>query len=103
MIDIISANNSGLGVYDSQSPRAANILSVQVQSLEYEQDLGIDLQYFLSEDFSFQNSAFKSYLIEVLVNRGINVTSVVEVIEKLYSNLTFNIKAQDATGGLVSR
>ncbi len=76
---------------------------MQVGNLEYEPEFGIDLRYFLSEDFSFQNSAFKSYLIETLVNRGINVESVMETIENLSSTYIFQIGADQAVGGLVAR
>ncbi len=59
MTDIVSIG-ADIGLYDSQSPRAANILSVQLGALEYAPTLGIDLAYFLQEDFRFQNESFKS-------------------------------------------
>jgi hypothetical protein len=60
MIDIISSNDGqDLGLYDTQTERAKNILSTQVGSLEYAKDLGVDLNYFLSPDFKFQNESFK--------------------------------------------
>jgi hypothetical protein len=103
MIDIISADANGLGTYDTQTPRAANILSVQLGSLEYAEELGIDLEFFLSEQFKFENEAFKSYLIEVLANRGINVSSVTELLESLFNQLTINIQPDEQSGGLLAR
>lgn len=104
MIDIISANTGeDLGVLDTQTMKAANILSIQLGSLEYAQDLGIDLRYFLSEDFKFQNESFRAYLIEILANNGINVTSVIDVIESLYTQYTFNISPQETSTGLIAR
>lgn len=104
MIDIVS-NSTGhdMGIFDTQTCRAANILSVQLGALEYEPTLGIDLRYFLSPDFRFQNASFKAYLIEVLANNGINVASVLEEIENLFSTYTFNISADDTTSGLIAR
>ena len=102
MIDIVSVG-SDIGVYDTQTERAKNILSVQVGSLEYAPDIGIDLKYFLSEDFKFQNESFKSYLIQVLANNAINTSSVVEVIEDLHSKYTFNLTPSETNGSLVAR
>lgn len=101
MIDITSIDQD-LGLFDTQTSRAANILSVQLGSLEYAEDLGIDLKYFLQEDFRFQNESFKSYLIQVLSTNGINVSSVDEVLESLYASYVFNLTPSESQGGLVS-
>lgn len=102
MIDIVSIGND-IGIFDTQTSRAANILSIQIGSLEYEPELGIDLKYFLSEDFRFQNDSFRSYLIETLANRGINVASVITLVEDLFSKYEFNLSAEDTNGGLIAR
>lgn len=104
MIDIISASDGqDLGVFDTQTSKAANILSVQLGALEYAQDLGIDLRYFLREDFRFQNASFRAYLIEVLANNGINVASVVETVENLYRQYTFELSPEETSTSLVAR
>jgi hypothetical protein len=104
MIDIVSATDGlDLGLFDTQAPRAANILSVQLDALEYAPDLGIDLAFFLSEDFRFQNESFKAYLIEVLANRGINVASLVDEVENLFSQYTFNLAPDETSTGLIAR
>lgn len=103
MIDIVSSiYGQDIGIYDTQTMQAQNILAVQLGSLEYAQDLGIDLRYFLSEDFKFQNESFKAYCVEVLANRGINVSSVVEEIENLFSTFTFNITPEETSSGLIA-
>jgi hypothetical protein len=93
MIDIFVSSQSGvdLGSADTQTYQAGNILSVQVTSLEYAQSLGIDLSFFLSSDFSFQNESFKAYLIETLAISGINVSTLEEIIEDLDSQYIFNL------------
>lgn len=104
MIDIITAENGlDLGVYNTQTMRAKNILSVQLGALEYAQDLGIDLKYFLSEDFRFENESFRAYLVEVLANRGINVSSVLDVVHSLYNEFLFNLAPEQTDSGLVAR
>jgi hypothetical protein len=105
MIDITSFNETtdDLNTFDTQVPRAGNILSIQIGSLEYEPELGIDLRYFLSEDFRFQNESFRSYLIEILANNGINVASVTEEVENLFQQYTFNLTPEETGGGLVAR
>lgn len=104
MIDIISAENGlDIGVYNTQTARAKNILSVQLGSLQYAQDLGIDLKYFLSEDFRFENESFRAYLVEVLANRGINVSSVLDVVHSLYNEFLFNLAPEQNDSGLVAR
>lgn len=104
MIDIISLNEGvDIGVLSTQTSRAGNILSVQLGSLEYAQDLGIDLEYFLSEDFEFQNESFKAYLVQVLASSGINVASVVDTVENLYRQYTFKIKDDDNNTSLIVR
>jgi hypothetical protein len=104
MIDIVALHDGlDMGVFDTQTVRAENILSVQIGTLEYSPDLGIDLKYFLSEDFRFQNSSFRSYLIEILANRGINVASVVDTVQNLYTQYTFNLIKEESNTGLIVR
>ena len=91
MIDIISTTDGlDIGVYDTNTNKAANVLSVQLGALEYAPDLGIDLNYFLSEDFRFQNDSFKSYCVNILAQNGINVTEVLDVTQSLFSDFIFN-------------
>ena len=104
MIDIISSNDGqDLGLYDTQTERAKNILSTQVGSLEYAKDLGVDLNYFLSPDFKFQNESFKSYIVEVLASRGINVASVAETVNNLFSDLEIKLTPDETSTALIAR
>ena len=102
MIDIVSVGND-LGFFNTDTTRAANILSVQFGALEYAPELGIDLVFFLSDQFSFQNDSFKSYLIQVLANNGVNVASLDELVESLVSQYTFNITPTQDSTGLIAR
>lgn len=102
MIDIISADENGMGVYNTQTQRAKNILSVQLGSLMYAPKIGVDLAYFLREDITFENEGFKAYLIQVLASQSINVASVDQVIHSLYESYTFNLTSSENTGSLVA-
>lgn len=102
MMDITSIDDD-INLFDTQTSRAANILSVQLGALEYQSDMGIDLLYFLDDDFSFQNESFKAYLIQILANYGINVADVNETIESLYSQYTFELTPAETGTSLIAR
>lgn len=104
MIDIVRMEDGeDLGVYDTDVERAKNILSVQQGELTYSPDFGIDLKYFLDENFQFQNESFKSYCVQRLANYGVNVSSVLETIEALSNKLTFSVGSNRESGGMVAR
>lgn len=103
MIDIVSADDKGLRVFNTQTQRAANILSIQLGALEYAPDFGIDLRYFLTESIEFQDDSFKAYMIQALATRGINVASLVEVINALDANYNINLSPAENTTGLIAR
>lgn len=104
MIDIISANDGeDFGIEDTQAPRAANILSVPFGSLEYEPTLGPDLDFFLQSEFEFENESFRSYLVQILAERGINITEVVESLEVFEQTYTFKIRPEQNDTSLVTR
>lgn len=84
-------NGSDMKISNTIVPKAANVLSVQIQSLEYAPDFGVDLKYFLNSEFEIQNESFKAYLVQRLSESQINVTSVLETIESLYSTYLFSV------------
>ncbi len=105
MIDIVGIGTGAGGdirTFNAQTSKAANVLSVQLGYLEYAQDFGIDLRYFIQEGFSFQNESFKSYLIQRLSESYVNVNEVLEAVEDLYRDLTFYVgDAENNTGGFI--
>lgn len=103
MIDIYSSGSGELETFDTQTHRAANILNTQLGSLEYEQDLGIDLEYFLDPAYKFQDSSFRSYLVQVLANNGINVASIIATVQNLYQDLDINLSAEEQSSSLIAR
>lgn len=100
MIDIIGVNGD-LALLDTDVKRAANILSTQIGQLEYAPDLGIDLEFFLDDRFTFENASFNAYLIEVLANQGINVTATSSELFALYERLGISVQSVQTGGSLV--
>lgn len=103
MIDIAVEANGELGIYDSQTNKAANILGVQLGSLEYAQEIGIDLDYFLNPAFKFEDQSFQSYLVQVLANNGINVAAIASTVQNLYQDLKINLTPEEQSSGLIAR
>lgn len=103
MIDIVGFGADGLQVYDAQTERAANILSIQLGALEYWPEGGIDLKYFLTEDIEFQDASFQAYIIQILASWGINVASFTNQLDALLNNYLINLSPQENTTGLVAR
>jgi hypothetical protein len=105
MIDIVGIGEGSGGdirVYDAQTSKAANVLSVQLGALEYAPDFGVDLKFFIQEGFQFQNASFKAYLIQRLAEHHVNVNSVLEQIEDLYNQLIFVVGDEGkSTGGFI--
>jgi hypothetical protein len=103
MIDIVDFTSAGMSVYDTQTQRAANILSIQLGGLEYWPEGGIDLRYFLTEPIEFQDASFQAYLIQKLAEWGVNVASLSTNLEALFSNYMINLSPENTTGGMVAR
>lgn len=82
--------------------RAGNVLAVQLGSLEYAQDFGVDLRYFLESEFRIQNASFKAYLVQRLLEHQINIVNVLSTIEPLIERMTFMIGESDSGQELIS-
>jgi hypothetical protein len=105
MKDIIEVPSDGrdLRVQNSVVPKAANVLSVQLGSLEYAQDFGVDLRYFLQSNLKFQNESFKAYLVTRLTQHQINVVEVLKTLQTFYEQFTFSVTdADNNSGGLIA-
>ena len=103
MMDIIDFTSKGMQTYNTQTHRAANILSVQLGALEYAPTLGIDLKYFLEETTAFQDESFEAYLVQALANKGINVASIETVLKALDADYNINLSPEENSTGLVVR
>lgn len=102
MIDIVVLD-SGVSKFDTEVQKATNILSIQLGALEYAPDFGVDLDYFLNGEFRLQNESFKSYLIQRLSSYGVNVSTLVDLVESLSHQYTFNLTAPESSTGMIAR
>lgn len=92
MIDILEIKNTkDLIIEDFIIPKASNVVSVQLGSLEYLPAFGVDMKYFLNSDIVFQNESFKSYVVDRLTQAQINVAEVFEVVENFIDRYTFTV------------
>jgi hypothetical protein len=97
----ISSIGTDIGIYDSNVGKAENVLSIQLGKLHYAPDFGIDLRYFLSEEFEFTNDSFRAYLLQRLTEHLIDVVSVTESVENLFTSLGIGVSAKEDNSGLV--
>lgn len=101
MRDIIDITTD-LVILDSQIGKGANVLSVQLGSLEYLPNFGIDFAYFLTDQFQFQNESFKAYILQRLAESSVDVATVTEQVEALYTQYDLNLAGTTETNpGLV--
>ena len=92
MKDIIEAQNGkDLNVIDSIVAKAGNVLSVQLGNLEYSQEFGVDLRFFLESEFQFQNESFKAYLVQRLTESQVNVSQVIYLVSTFFEKYTFMV------------
>lgn len=100
MIDIFLSDAGELKTAEAVVFKAKNILSIQENSLEYEKDLGIDLERFLNPDIKIQNETFEAYSVQRLAAQGVNVVSL--LTDKEAFREVFNYTVVEAeTGGLI--
>lgn len=103
MKDIIEVGPQGLVVIETDLSRAKNILSTQLGSLEYLPEFGIDLEFFVSDEFVFQNETFKAYLITKLTEAGINVAQFTDIIENFFNQYNISVTVPDNTTSFLER
>lgn len=87
---------------NSAVKKAGNIVQTQLASLEYAPGFGIDLEFFLLSEISFQNESFRTYVIERLTYHQVNVVEVLEVLEEFMAKVTFQVDhLPSQQGGLI--
>ncbi len=103
MMDIIEAiDGNDLNVMDSVVAKAGNVVAVQLGSLEYAQEFGVDLRFFLTSELQFQNESFKAYLVQRLTESQVNVSEILQTIESVFEQYTFFVgDTSKSSGGLI--
>ena len=101
MIDITSITGGDLLIQEAQTPKAANVLQVQIGDLEYAPEFGVDLEFFLNPDLNFQNESFKAYLIQRLAEHHVNVGQVIDSLNQFFLKFTFTVGESQSSGGFI--
>lgn len=97
MKDIVRIENGkDLEIGNTAVPKAANVLSTQLGSLEYAPEFGADIAYFLDNPIEFQTPSFTSYLIQRLAVSMINVTEVMEIVQKFVNQLNIKVRSNES-------
>jgi hypothetical protein len=97
ILDMGDPTDKDLKVTQTEAPRAGNVLSVQLSSLEYAQQFGIDMKFFLESEFNIQPESFKAYCVQRLLQHGVNVANTTDVLERFISTLQFYIGSSETT------
>jgi hypothetical protein len=103
MMDIVSLTDGfDLGLADTITPKAGNLLGVQVGDLSYAPTFGVDLAFYLTSNFKIQMETFKAYLVGQMILNQINVNDVVETVDTFSETLTWDVgDASEKTEGLI--
>lgn len=92
ILDIVQIQTGkDLGFAQTNIPKAANLIAVQVGALEYAADFGIDKKYFLTEAVNFQPENFKAHVVQRLSENQISVAEVLKFLQALSGSFTFKI------------
>jgi hypothetical protein len=97
----ITTISTDLNIVDTQVYKAKNVLQTQLGTLEYAPDFGVDIAFFIDEEFQFQNDSFKSYLIQRLAEHHVNVNQVLELLETFVLQFTFIVGEETKSGGFI--
>lgn len=104
MIDIVEVTSGqDLIVLKTDLGRAKNILETQIGNLLYLPEFGIDLEFFLDDEFIFQNETFKAYLITKLSEAGINVFDFKDVINGFLNDYNIVLSVQENTTAFLEK
>lgn len=102
MIDALTpTQGNDLPTQNSIAPKAGNVVNIQLGSLDFAPDFGVDLEYFITDDFQFQAASFQAYLVQRLTQHKVNVSKVINVITGFMQNNTFTVgESPDTIGGI---
>lgn len=103
MSDIFVNGTGDLTFIKTDLGRASNLLSTQVGNVLYLNNFGIDLEFFLGDEFTFQNETFKAYLISKLSEASINVFEFKDVIKDFFNEYNISLSVNDDTTAFLER
>ncbi len=90
-----------LNVTKSEAPRAKSVLDTQLGTLEYADQFGIDMAYFLESELSIQTESFQSHCVQRLLQHQVNVVNVIKVVETFMERNTYAIGSSQSDGSMI--
>lgn len=85
-----------LQIVNNDLYKCKNLLNVQVGSLYYALEFGIDMDFFMRNPINLSIETFKTYLINRIVNNNILFDKViVDNIDKFILNIGIKVKDND--------
>lgn len=99
MLDLINmVDGEDLHIQQNAAMKAGNIIGTQLGSLEFKDDFGSDLKYFLQEDLKFQTESFKSYLVGRLSEYQIQVNETKTIVERFTNKFLMSVGESEVKG-----
>lgn len=96
--DIYLDANGFLQMSNTDVFKAENILNIQINSLYYAQDLGIDLTRFINSDVEIQPETFRAYTVQELTRQGIQLQTVKTATNQFMSTITYKATEPNEQG-----
>lgn len=96
--DIYLDTNGFLQMSNTDVFKAENILNIQINSLYYAQDLGIDLVRFINSDVEIQPETFRAYTVQELTRQGIQLQTVETATNQFMSTITYKATEPNEQG-----
>jgi hypothetical protein len=92
MLDIELFEDGNCSFRNTTMFKAKNILRCELGKLRYDENLGIDYDFFLDPNYNITNNAFNAYLVSILVKNGVNVVNCDSEINGFIRNLNISVQ-----------
>lgn len=86
---VFDPNKNDFTFPEGEVSRAQNLFDVQIGTLYFLPEWGIDLDYFLNPDFKVQSQSFEAYLLQRLGAWEFNVINMKKQTKEFTQNLEF--------------
>lgn len=85
----------------SELPRAENLIGVQLGTLNYQPNWGVDLEYFLNPNYEIQAECFEAHLLQRIGFWGMNVIEFMHKQGKFVREMIFKFTATKDTNSMM--
>lgn len=96
-----NAQMNDLEFVSSELPRAENLIGVQLGTLNYQPNWGVDLEYFLNPNFEIQAECFEAHLLQRIGFWGMNVIEFMSKQGKFVREMIFKFSASKDSNSMM--